>query len=530
MSTTSPSPSPPTDVLDTFTETAGPDRLTEVERLLENETAVRELLAESITELELALEDVGWQRDLLTAGAEFSRAGLGRIIQISRLMRIKNPLVRRAIRVWSFYVWGQGVEVKARDPQINTVVQTFLDDRGNQAELFGHAARSECERTLHTDANLFFTLHTNPKTGHVRVRSIPVDEIVDVIRNPDDRTEPWFYIREWDQTQIDGTVRRLKMYYPDWRYRPTQRPRSVNRVEVVWDTPVYHLSVGGLKGAKFGIPEVYSALDWAKAHTQFLEQTATIWSSLARFAWKATGSKKARTTAKDRLGSTFAQGGQGETNPPPVAGAVALTPTGGDLVPINKSGATIDPEDGKVLRLMVGAATDLPDTILSGDPDQGNLATASTLDRPTELAMRDRQMLWADVYRDLIGYQVLQAAKARRARRLPGARVVLDPVLDDELVVFPEGIDATVDVSFPSILEQDMPAVVKAIVEAAGVPGVPGETVVRLILVALGVEDVDELMDQVEEDLAVERAGRADPTGDRLAQAVESLTEAMAAR
>lgn len=508
----------------------GRTELAETRRLLESETAVREILSESIADLELALEDVGWQRELIEGVGEFSRAGLQRIIGLARLYRIKNPLIRRAVRVWSFYVWGQGVEVKARDEAINTVVQAFMDDHGNKAELFGHAARSECERTLHTDGNLFFTLFTNPTTGHVRVRSIPVDEITDVIRNPDDRIESWFYVREWVQVSVDGTTRREKGYYPDWRYRPANRPVSVNGVPVEWDSPVYQVSVGGLKGAKFGIPEVYAALDWSKAHTRFLEEQATIWSSLARFAWKATGSKKARSTAKDRLGSTFGQGGGGETNPPPGVGSVALTPTGGDLVPINKSGATIDPEDAKQLRLMVGAGTDLPDTILSGDPDQGNLATAKTLDRPTELAMRDRQMLWADVYRDLIGYQLLQAAKARKGRRLPGAKVVLDPVLDDELVVFPDGVDATVDVSFPPILEQDMPAVVDAIVAAAAVPGMPAEKVVQLILVALGVEDVDELMDQVAEDLATSTAPPQPAPGsaDKLAQAVESLSEALA--
>lgn len=504
--------------------------LNEVRTLLNQEAASAELLQESIVELELALDDVGWQREMLMGVTEFSKAGLNKIIQLARLSRIKNPLIRRAVNVWAFYVWGQGVQIKGRDPQINEVVQTFLDDHGNREEIFGHSARSENERTLHTDGNLFFTLFTNPKSGHVRVRSIPVDEITDVIRNPDDRLEPWFYVRQWNQVMVDGSVKGRKAYYPDWRFRPAQRATSVNHVGVEWDSPVYHVKVGGLKGAKFGIPEVYASLDWAKAHTKFLEDQATIWRSLSKFAWKASGSKRARASVKQRLGSTLGQGGQAETNPPPTVGAVALTPTGGDFTPISKSGATINPEDAKQLRLMVGAGNGLPDTILSGDPDQGNLATAKTLDRPTELAMRDRQMLWADVHRDLIGYQLLQVAKSKMARRrLPGARVVLDPVLDDELVVFPEAVDATVDVVFPPILEQDMPEVVKSIVEAASVPGMPADKVVQLILVALGVEDVDELMEQVEEDLAVVQQARADPTGDKLAAAVESLSEAMKA-
>ncbi len=91
-------------------------------------------------------------------------------------------------------------------------------------------------------------------------------------------------------------------------------------------------------------------------------------------------------------------------------------------------------------------------------------------------------------------------------------------------------MDDTIDVSFPSILEQDVAEVVAAIKSASELDGFPAEKAVQLALLALpGVDDVDELMDEVREELeAAAAAPRPDPTGDALAVAVESLVEAVA--
>jgi hypothetical protein len=65
---------------------------------------------------------------------------------------------------------------------------------------------------------------------------------------------------------------------------------------------------------------------------------------------------------------------------------------------------------------MVAAAMNIPDTILSGDVDQGNLATSKTFDRPTELAFMVRQGLWRQVEEDIL----LEVIKASVRPRLAG--------------------------------------------------------------------------------------------------------------
>ncbi len=54
------------------------------------------LLEERLAELELALEDQEWLKLSLTGEREFSREGLGKIVRLSRLMFLKNPLINHA--------------------------------------------------------------------------------------------------------------------------------------------------------------------------------------------------------------------------------------------------------------------------------------------------------------------------------------------------------------------------------------------------------------------------------------------------
>jgi hypothetical protein len=123
-----------------------------------------------------------------------------------------------------------------------------------------------------------------------------------------------------------------------------------------------------------------------------------------------------------------------------------------ELEPIPKTGAIIDAESGRPLAMMVGTALDLPYTLLMGDADLGNLATAKTLDRPTELAMENRRALWESVFRAVLGYAVEASVKAPRGP-LRGTWVQDG---NRQIVTLPTDVDASIDVDWPSILEHDL--------------------------------------------------------------------------
>src|SRR5262249_50712420 len=157
---------------------------------------------------------------------------------------------------------------------------------------------------------------------------------------------------------------------------------TVRGVPVRWDAPIYHIKTGGFSDMRFGVPEIYAAVDWAKAYKEFLEDWATITRALSRFAWKAStkGGQRGVAALKSRLSTTLGSGaGMGETTPPPVTGSIAVMSEGNNLEPIKTAGATTSMEDGRRLLLMVCSALGLPETFF-GDVSVGTLATATSLD------------------------------------------------------------------------------------------------------------------------------------------------------
>jgi hypothetical protein len=465
-------------------------------------------LTERLASLEMALESANWRMLSMQADQEFSREGLRLIVELCRIMFLKNPLVKRAVEVKRLYLWGQGLSIKAEDESIQAALTAFLDDPKNQVELTSHQARMNKEVERQTDGNLFFVFFINSVTGRTRVRTIGLEEIDTIICNPDDAKEPWYYKRAWTQSGLNvqngsTEVRTVTAYYPDWRYMPTVRLPSIGGVPVRWETPIYHVKTGGFSNWQLGVPEVYAALDWARAYKEFLEDWASIVRAYRRFAFQLTtpGGKNAIAAAKTKLTSTYGSGGTGaETNPPPVVGSTFIT-SEGNLTPVRTSGATVSAEDGRRLLLMVAAAVGLPETFF-GDVSVGTLATASSLDRPTELMMLDLQTLWADIHQDIFDFVLLQAVKAPQGllrgigtlrRETDGAEIV-------ETVVWNGDVNPHIDIDFPPIRSAGTDEQVTAIIKSATLDGkalagtLDLPTVTRMLLVALGEDDVEEVM------------------------------------
>jgi hypothetical protein len=476
-----------------------------------------ELFQERIAELEFAQEDIGWVQLTGDSNYEFSRDHLRRIIARSRLFFLQNPLINRAVSLQADYVFAQGVNIQATNETVNAVIQEFLDDVQNKRELTSHSSRLLKEQTLLLDGNLFFVLFTDKlETGRVQVRTIIVDEIVEIVSNPQDSSDIWYYKRRWLDADANGnqTVQR-EAYYPDIDYKPDNNQYGTFRdKQVYWDAPILHVKTGSLSKAKYGVPETYSALDWANAHRKMLSDWATIIAMFARYALKVTtpGNRQSVAATKNRLQTTIGTAGNVvETNPTSAVGSIFVRQKDGvDIEPIKTSGATTSATDSRQLRLMVAAAMGLPDPMLSGEVDVGNLATAKTLDRPTELKFRSRQQLWTDVYQKILSWVVRWSIEARQGALNKKVRVDIDKF--GRLTYKPKRdpktkapIDLHVEVGFPPILERTTQERIDAVIGAVTLNGKSfaidspefKKLTIRLMFQALGLNDLDELVEQV---------------------------------
>nr|DAT19234.1 MAG TPA: portal [Caudoviricetes sp.] len=457
-----------------------------------------ELLQERIAELELALDDVGYERiGDSNFDKQFTKASIDKIAAMARMYWLKNPLIKRAVATQANYVFGQGVDVVAADEDVQTVVDAFMEDSKNRAELTGEQAMLTKETELQVTSNLFFTFFTDPLNGATRVRTIPLSEITRIIYNPDDSKEPWYYYRQWQQPKEPGS-QKYEMHqamYPDINYMPKGGlPKHFNGIEVMALNPVYHVKTNCLSDMEYGVSEIYAAIDWAKAYKDFLEDWYTIVKSLSKFAWKATS--KSGATGMAQAKQVLEGAINGGSNPmnsdlPGQAAQVWMSSDNFDLAPMPKSGATVAVDDGRRALLMVCAATGIYEHYF-GDPSTGNLATAKAMEQPMLLMFQERQELWTDVFNTILGYVINQSALK------PGGKLrgVLSFNDYGESYVDMGDTDRSVDVKFPPILQEDVNERIDAIVKSVTLSGqAPANTIdlktaTTQMLTALG-EDTD---------------------------------------
>jgi len=462
-------------------------------------------LTERLGDLEFQLENAGWVRQYdLYQSNEFSLSGLKTIARLARTFYLKNPLIGRGVDVSADYTFGRGITITAKDEQINEVIQAFLDDLKNQVEITSHQAMLQKDREEQLDGNVFLVFIVHERTGRVRVRSIPFQEISQIICNPDDLKEPWYYKRQrikYDENSSATTE--AVDYYRDWQYLSNDRSGLPENATIANGT-VFHIKEG-FSDWKFGVSRVYAALDWARAYKDFLQNWATLMQAYARFAMiiNTKGGAAGVQSAKTKLQSTLNPSSSSERNPPAVVASTWLQSEQAALDVVKTAGATTKAEEGRRLLLMVAAAQGLPETFY-GDVSVGTLATAESLDRPTELKFSNRQEFWQSNLTRIIWFVITQSVKALRGPLNGFARIETNEYGEEQLII-PDDVDKSITIEFPEVLSISVKDHISAIISGVTLDGkqrvlLDVRMVTQMILTALGVDDVDEKLDALDAD------------------------------
>lgn len=449
--------------------------------------------AESLAHAELELEDTEWIRLTGEGQHAFSRSGLLRIIELSRIMFLLNPLIKQAVNLQARYVFGQGVTVSAPDEDVDKVIQEFWDY--NKRVFTGHVKLTGLERTLQITGNVFIVYFHHELTGSTKLRTVPIDQMVEIITDPEDRQTPWFYLRVWQVATLgEAGMKNRKLLYPDIAYTPKDRVPALNGIEIRWDTPVHHVKVGGLEDQLFGMPETAAGIRWARLYTTQMQEWASVVSSLRIFAWQGK-TKGSPGTLANRMRSSLAGSGGQETNPPPARGGIFAATAGVDLTPIKTSGASISPEDSKMIRQLVGASFGVSDPHISMDVEQGALATADNLNQPMNLKYLEGQGVWREVFETMLAWVIAKSAMSKTSILKGKGKV--EVFGDRQVITLSKDLDAKVDISFPPIIEKGLGELVDAIIAAVTLNGkqpieglfdVP--TIQRLMLSALAERNI----------------------------------------
>lgn len=485
-------------------------------------------------DISLALENLEWRREGALGWLEFSRWGIQQIILICRLNYIKNPLIRRGINISAAYVFGRGFEVSSDNQAADDTLKAFFEDNKT---VLGQIAISELHKRKFYDGNLFFVFFADAaSTGNVKARTIDATEIMEVITNPQDSDEPWFFRRKWVQHNFEpksGAVSTTSMeaYYPALGFDPETNKQAItmgisaaalpaiNSHPLMWDNPILHRKCGAVSKWHFGCPLAYPALSWAKASRKLLEDCATVRRSLAQIAWQLTtkGGQQALEGAKQQLSTNVGPPmGGWDTNPTAVAGSTFASGPGTTMKAMNTSGAGGNPEDVRRYIHWVAMVFGIPETFFA-DASVGTVATAQSLDRPTELNFLQQQEEWREDLATISQFVLNVSKKAAGGKLRESLGIEADKVIvmeckritrADGARVYekaaPSAKQVKVQVNFPGIREGDLPVLVAAWVEAMTLGNKGGQIVgidekegVKGLFALLGVEDYQDIADEM---------------------------------
>ncbi len=409
------------------------------------------------------------------------------------------------------------MEVTTNDDAANDTLKEFFE---RNKKVLGHSALVAQERSKDTDGNLYWVFFADKASkGLTSVRTIDATEIMDIVCDPEDSDTPWYYRRTWDQRSFDPqtgvtAVTTQSCWYPALGYDPPDKIPTINTIPVMWDRPVRHRITGAVAKWHYGCPRLYPMLDWAREARKVLEACASNFQSLAQFAATITtkGGQQAMEGIKAQMSTTVGPTAQiWDQNPPAGRGSTFVSGPGTKLEAFSKNAAQLDPGYVREFKLMCVMVKGMPETFL-GDVSTGNLATATSLDRPTETVFLELQEEWIEdlttiaavVLKNSQGAPsgVLREAKkhiylvkpAKRVLRKDG-RLVYEASKPAE-----ESGDIEIQVNFPAIREGDIPALVQATVLAGTlgnrqgmVTGIDEKEMVKLLYDQLGVEDGEAL-------------------------------------
>ena len=494
-------------VADTDTITLTRDEAAQLDHLIET---LEDRLQEASLDAHrlLTAEDRGWLSLTGDNDQVIERETILDVSRVARVMAVADPLIRRAVNLRIAYLGVPQVtaidDIDDDDQHIQDVVQEFWDSPGNREQLTSAQAFEERERARNTDGNTFHALITRPLTGTVQVRKIPIGQVKDIITDPDDAALPWFYLREWSQKVVEaghsGTTRTRvetrRRYYPDVDYRPATRPRSIDGIPVEWDKPVVHTAVNRPEGSRWGVPDTLAAIPWARGYKSALEDWARHHKALASIAYTVSAkTRRAASAARAKM----PVGTEDATATGSTAGRTAIVGPDSDIAAVSKAGAVLQATAPEPLAGMVAAAMDIPKTMLLADPGStGARAVAETLDRPLELERLGRRQLETDFLIAVLSHVVREAVRAPRGP-LSGT-VMRDPDTGLEVVTLAKDQPIAFNIDWPSLDKIDVKTVIESLSIADGLDKIPPLVIARLILVALDVDNVDDVLEAVTDD------------------------------
>lgn len=401
------------------------------------------------------------------------------------------------------------------DDPIRDIIAAFWNDPDNQLAFTTHAGLKRWLDDTVTDGEKFYGCFIGSVAPYVRASEFPVEEIVQIIYDPNNRLKPVYYKRTWQPMKYDGENDMYKpdgsprsQYYLDYRItdeelKELQKTLKIPAKRVNSDARIMHVMINEIwtKNGKRGLSDLYASREWFKVFREFMEGRASI--NAAAQAISFVRKIKGGPTQVAQLGGKFGgmavgdrtgdAGGSTELRrlTRPVPGAIYDSNPSVDLDWMKvDTGAANAKEDARLLLATAGAGMG---TMLHyfGEGGDANLATAQSMELPMVKSYEDWQQFTQDFVMEWFRY-------------------VLKTALNDDEEV--QAAMKRLGMIFPPIISQDVvkyttswSQIVRDI--APNNPSVQRQAI-RAVLSIMGVPNIDAMMEEIEQDMAKAEADR----------------------
>jgi hypothetical protein len=369
-----------------------------------------------------------------------------RLAQRSRVAFIHDPLAGAEADLRANFALGQGVSMpKALDEKVQEVIEEAWTDPNNWDLFTSPAAQRRSSNSLLTQGNLLDTLYT--VGGRIKVGKLNVDEIHDIVPDPEHRLRPIYYIGrrrtfrwdvEHDRPAFEDTLtdegRPRVTYYPHWRnLKDAVEEREENRGLEPLPVPpeekrdpggavVYHTAINQLDEQLWGNPPWARTLRFYSAMNQFMEARVSMAQAASTFIAKRVSAGGQSDIVK-AAGSVLSQTGElgaarfpGDGGTEGFSGGQRPVQPGAWWVENEKSkleslslnsGAAAAAQDAQIIRSPLAAASGFGQHYL-GDAGNANLATATSLELPSLMAV----LAWQQIFEDRLTWFAERAVEA----------------------------------------------------------------------------------------------------------------------
>ena len=337
--------------------------------------------------LRLRTEDEGWSiLGQVKKDDGFSLQVLKEVAKKSEIQSTGNPLLKRAFELRYNPIFSRGFQLQVEDgAAIKPRYQKKLDNTTVNDLLFTEEGQEALERTCFNAGNLFVIY--NRVTGDMQ--RVPFEQITNRAVDPDVTSRTAYYQWSHTRTGFDGKSENIIEWVPvvEWKKENKDTIDEIAKAPVNHDLVIVDMRVNAPSTGHWGIPDVFPALPYAWAYSEYIRDASSLLKALNMIAWKVVGKSKAQAQT-----AGVALAGQRKS------GGVAAMTAGTDLAAMPKAGQ-VDMADGLALAAMVASATGVSTASLITIAQGGNAATVQSLDGPTVAMARTRQGRWANFYR-----------------------------------------------------------------------------------------------------------------------------------